>query len=165
SELFELTEELTEAAGLRAYEISNHAAPGQESRHNLLYWRYGEYAGVGPGAHGRICADSGRLATVTESHPETWLASVEANGHGLILRDPVSKSEAADEMLLMGLRLTEGLDLARLAKVGGVRPSSKVIDDLVAMGVLWFDETADRLGALGRGRFILNEIVLTLSRS
>lgn len=165
SDLFELTQELTESAGLSAYETSNHAAPGQESRHNLVYWRYGEYAGIGPGAHGRILAGGRRLATATEREPEAWLANVEENSHGFIARDPVSDTEAADEMLLMGLRLAEGLDLARLARVGGVRPAADVVEELAGMGVLWFDEATNRLGALGRGRFILNEIVLRLSSS
>lgn len=165
SDLFELTQELTEGAGLPAYETSNHAVAGQESRHNLVYWRYGEYAGIGPGAHGRILPDGERLATATERQPEKWLAHVEAERHGIVAREPVSGTEAADEMLLMGLRLREGLDLARLARVGGVKPAAEVVEDLVGMGVLWFDEAANRIGARGQGRFILNEVVLRLSSS
>lgn len=165
SDLFELTQELTGASGLRAYETSNHALPGQESRHNLVYWRYGEYAGVGPGAHGRILTEGVRSATATERHPETWLASVEAIQHGLIAREAISAAEAADEMLMMGLRLEEGLDLARLARIGGVRPAPDLIADLVDFGVLWFDADADRIRAVDHGRFILNEIVLQLSNS
>ncbi len=125
-ELYEITQEMTAAKGLAAYEISNHAKPGAESRHNLLYWRYGAYAGVGPGAHGRLLthAPSGRLpagesegatrvrvATVAERHPETWAAKVEKEGHGFTEWTPLTPSEQADEMLLMGLRLTEGVDL------------------------------------------------------
>lgn len=165
SDLFELTQELTEAAGLSAYETSNHAVPGQESRHNLVYWRYGEYAGIGPGAHGRILSDGARWGTATERHPETWLANVEANQHGLVAREPINATEAADEMLMMGLRLEEGLDLARLARIGGVRPSADLITDLVGMGVLWHDANGDRIRAVHHGRFILNEIVLQLSSS
>jgi len=165
SDLFDVTQELTAASGLRAYETSNHALPGQESRHNLVYWRYGEYAGIGPGAHGRILSDGVRWATATERHPETWLASVEANQHGLVAREPISAAEAADEMLMMGLRLEEGLDLARLEKIGGVRPALDLIAELVDLGVLWFDRAGERIRAVNHGRFILNEIVLQLSSS
>ena len=165
SDLFELTQELTEAAGLPAYETSNHAVLGEESRHNLVYWRYGEYAGIGPGAHGRILAGGNRWATATEREPEAWAARVESSRHGIVEREAISPAEAADEMLLMGLRVAEGLDLARLQRLGGVRPAADVIDGLVGMGVLWFDPNRDRIGALGRGRFILNELVLRLSQS
>src|SRR5262245_14867722 len=102
---YQLTQELTEAAGLPAYEISNHAAPGDECRHNLLYWRYGEYAGLGPGAHGRIVADGVRRATAAERLPERWAAQVEAQGHGLVEKAALGRAEEADEALLMGLRL------------------------------------------------------------
>lgn len=165
SDLFELTQELTEAAGLAAYETSNHANPGEESRHNLVYWRYGEYAGIGPGAHGRVLSNGERLATATERHPETWLAQVEASNHGVITQESISDAEAADEMLMMGLRLTEGLDLARLARICGVRPNPETLRQLIGLGVIERDENAGRVRAVGRGRFILNEIVLHLSRS
>lgn len=165
SDLFELTQELTEAAGLNAYETSNHAKPGEESRHNLVYWRYGEYAGIGPGAHGRILSNGERLATATERHPETWLAQVEASNHGVIAQEAISDAEAADEMLMMGLRLTEGLDLSRLARIGGVKPSPETLRQLVELGVIERDENAGRLRAVNRGRFILNELVLHLSRT
>jgi putative oxygen-independent coproporphyrinogen III oxidase len=115
--LYEITQEMTERAGLPAYEISNHAAPGEESRHNLLYWRYGEYVGVGAGAHGRLVLDGRRHAVVTERQPERWLELVETTGHGTVEVTPLSDAEQADEALLMGLRLAEGLDLDRLAAV------------------------------------------------
>ncbi|PPD27706.1 MAG: coproporphyrinogen III oxidase [Hyphomicrobium sp.] len=134
--LYDLTQEMTTAAGLPAYEISNHARPGQGSRHNLLYWRYGEYAGVGPGAHGRLVIDGRRHATVTEKNPERWSSLVEAEGYGFTEVTPLDRHEQADEMLLMGLRLVEGLDLDRLATVGGVRPSEATIDTLVALGMI-----------------------------
>lgn len=134
--LYEITQDLTSARGLLPYEISNHARPGEESRHNLLYWRYGEYAGVGPGAHGRIVLDGQRTATVAERHPETWADLVESHGHGLIEETPIAASEQADEMLLMGLRLREGIDLDRLAKLGGVRPSEGAIAHLKALGMI-----------------------------
>jgi putative oxygen-independent coproporphyrinogen III oxidase len=162
--LYETTQEMMEAAGLPAYEISNHAAPGEESRHNLVYWRYGEYAGIGPGAHGRLSVDGERHALVTERQPERWLDHVERNGHGLVESDPLSSSEQADEMLLMGLRLTEGIDLARLAAIGGTRPDVRTIRELANLGLL--EELGqDRLRATAHGRFVLNTLVLKLSSS
>ncbi len=134
--LYEITQELTEARGLAAYEISNHAKPGEESRHNLLYWRYGEYAGVGPGAHGRLLTGAGRIATVTEKNPEAWVSRVEEHGHGFTEQTNLSRAEQADEMLLMGLRLREGVDLDRLAALGGLAPSKQTIDGLVGLGLL-----------------------------
>lgn len=112
AELFELTREMTAAAGLPAYEISNHARPGCESRHNLTYWRYGDYAGIGPGAHGR----RGGLATVRHKKPENWLGAVARNGHGLQAEDRLQPAERAREALVMGLRLGEGVDLGLVAK-------------------------------------------------
>lgn len=141
--LFEITQEMTSARGLDQYEISNHAAAGAESRHNLLYWRYGEYAGVGPGAHGRLLKQPGhvagrmqRLATVAERHPETWVDCVGSRGNGYTEITPLTRPEEADEMLLMGLRLSEGVDLAGLADVGGVRPAAKTIAELCGLGLL-----------------------------
>lgn len=162
--LYEATQEMMEAAGLPAYEISNHAAPREESRHNLVYWRYGEYAGIGPGAHGRLSVDGRRHALAAERQPERWLGQVERNGHGLVDSAPLSKSEQADEMLLMGLRLTEGIDLARLASIGGMRPGMRTIRELADLGLL--EELGDDcLRATARGRFVLNTLVLKLSSS
>lgn len=110
--LFELTQELTYAAGMPAYEISNHARPGEECRHNLIYWRYNDYAGVGPGAHGRLSIDGRRLATVCEKLPERWREKVAREGHGLADMLDVAPQDAAREHLLMSLRLSEGLGLA-----------------------------------------------------
>jgi putative oxygen-independent coproporphyrinogen III oxidase len=134
--LYEITQEVTSYHGLPPYEISNHARPGEESRHNLLYWRYGEYAGVGPGAHGRIVSGGKRLATVAEKNPEAWAALVEANGHGFTEMTDISPEEQADEMLLMGLRLREGIDLNRLAALGGVRPSTAALAHLQKLGMI-----------------------------
>jgi oxygen-independent coproporphyrinogen-3 oxidase len=161
-DLFALTQDLTAASGLPAYEISNHARPGQESRHNVLYWRYGEYAGIGPGAHGRLIAGGTRYATSTEKSPEGWLTRVEHDGHGLTEDAALSSSEQADEALLMGLRLTEGLPLSRIAALAGLAPSDKVIGHLEAEGLIERTGT-DRLRATPRGRFILNALVLELS--
>src|SRR5579884_3006726 len=118
-ELYDLTQVLCDAAGMPAYEISNHARPGGECRHNLAYWRGHDYAGVGPGAHGRLTVDGRRRATETERRPETWLMRVEAFGHGIIVDDALTPGEAADEYLLMGLRLAEGIDPARYAALAG----------------------------------------------
>lgn len=168
-ELYEITQDMTAAAGLPAYEISNHARPGQESQHNLLYWRYGAYAGVGPGAHGRLVQEGVRTSTATERNPEAWAALVETQGHGFTEQDVLSRTEAADEMLLMGLRLHEGLDLIRLANLGGLQPSAAALEDLTQLGLLEFvpeaRNSARRVRATGQGRFILNELVLRLSAS
>ncbi|WP_157215725.1 radical SAM family heme chaperone HemW [Flavisphingomonas formosensis] len=114
ADLFELTRERAAAAGLPAYEISNHARPGEESRHNLTYWRYGDYAGIGPGAHGR----RGSRATLRHRKPENWLGAVQGSGHGIAGEDPLDAVTQAREAILMGLRLNEGLDLARVRAAG-----------------------------------------------
>jgi oxygen-independent coproporphyrinogen-3 oxidase len=111
--LYEATQEITQGFGMPAYEVSNHARPGAESRHNLTYWRYGDYAGIGPGAHGRLTRGGNKIATATERRPETWLEQVEAQGHGMVDQEILGLGEQADELLLMGLRLREGVDLAR----------------------------------------------------
>ena len=162
--LYEVTQELTDAAGLPAYEISNHARVGAESQHNLTYWRYGDYAGVGPGAHGRLVIDGVRHALASERQPEGWAASVEQQGHGIIEDMTLTSAEEADEMLLMGLRLAEGIDLRRLETLGGVRPSRAAIARLEKIALLQ-QPTPDRLIATRAGRFVLNELVLQLSAS
>lgn len=195
--LFDMTVDMTAQAGLLGYEVSNYARPGQESRHNLLYWRYGEYAGVGPGAHGRIIVDGVRRATSTERHPETWVRAVEDAGHGLIADEKLNWDEQADEQLLMGLRLQEGLDLARLRSMTGLAIASEILDELCAEGLIepcsagpvlpdeGFDEiraclgpglgpaaastkpsrAAKRIRVTPKGRLVLNDVVLRLSRS
>jgi len=162
-DLYQLTQEMTAAAGLPGYEISNHARPGEESRHNLLYWRYGEFAGIGPGAHGRLIFDDTRFGTSTERIPERWLARTKAQGHGLDEMEKLERREQADELLLMGLRIGDGVDLKRLARIGGVRPSQAKITELVELGVLQQNPKTQRLSATAQGRFTLNEIVLQLS--
>ncbi|HEX2216671.1 MAG TPA: radical SAM family heme chaperone HemW [Xanthobacteraceae bacterium] len=117
--LYDITQDVCAARGLPAYEISNHARAGAECRHNLLYWRAGEYAGIGPGAHGRLDIDGVRRATATEKRPEAWLMRVENNGHGLIVDEPLTRTERADEFLLMGLRLAEGIDPVRFSALSG----------------------------------------------
>lgn len=162
--LYDATQEMTAAAGLPAYEISNHAAPGEESRHNLLYWRYGEYAGIGPGAHGRLVLGGTRQATSTERNPEGWAALVEQQGHGVIDAAPLSRAEEADEMLLMGLRLSEGIDLARLERLCGA-PLGATVSELTQHDLIETVPGTRRIRATGAGRFILNEIVLRLALS
>jgi oxygen-independent coproporphyrinogen-3 oxidase len=118
ADMFAVTREMTAAAGLPAYEISNHARPGEESRHNLTYWRYQDYAGIGPGAHGR----RGGLATVRHRKPENWLAEIARSAHGIAEECPLALPEQASEAMLMGLRLREGVDLAVMAARYGLDP-------------------------------------------
>jgi putative oxygen-independent coproporphyrinogen III oxidase len=162
--LYEVTQEMTEHAGLPAYEISNHAVPGEESRHNLTYWRYGEYAGIGPGAHGRVVVDGVRRATSTERGPERWASLVEAGAHGIVEDVVLDRAEEADEALLMGLRLTEGVDLGRLAVLTGLHLGNRAVDGLTELGLVE-RLGARRLRATASGRMVLNEIVLRLAQS
>lgn len=140
AELYEATHRVLDAAGLPAYEISNHAAPGAECRHNLVYWRYGEYVGVGAGAHGRLAgavgSAGGRWATATERNPEKWLRLVEAHGHGLVTDDELTLEEQGDEYLLMGLRLKEGIDLDRWEEISGRVLDPKRLADLEENGMV-----------------------------
>ena len=161
--LYELTNDVTAANGLPAYEISNHAVPGEESQHNLLYWRYGEYAGIGPGAHGRLIIGRERWATMNERVPERWLSQVEETGEGWIEAEPLSPREQADEMLLMGLRIDEGLDLNRFERIGGKQVDPVLISQLVDQGLLKTSANGRRIKATMAGRMVLNEVVLRLS--
>jgi oxygen-independent coproporphyrinogen-3 oxidase len=158
--LYETTQELTEAAGLAAYEISNHARPGQESRHNLIYWRYGDYAGVGPGAHGRLDLNGQRTATAATRLPERWRDQVAKTGHGFAERTPVSNDEAAREHLLMNLRLAEGFDLAAYEKRWNAGLDAAKIAALVEQGFL--TQTDGRLTATPNGRLLLNRVIEAL---
>ncbi len=135
-DLYDVTQEICAKAGLPAYEISNHARPGAECRHNLVYWRGDEYAGIGPGAHGRLEIDGRRYATATEKRPESWLMRVEASGHGLTVDEPLTREERADEFLLMGLRLAEGIDPNRFAAIAGRSLDPKRVADLRAEGAV-----------------------------
>ena len=135
-ELYDVTQDVCGRAGLPAYEVSNHARPGAECRHNLVYWRAHEYAGIGPGAHGRLDVDGQRRATATERRPESWLMRVESLGHGLITDDTLTREERADEFLLMGLRLAEGIDPARYRAIAGRPLDPKRITDLAAQGLV-----------------------------
>jgi putative oxygen-independent coproporphyrinogen III oxidase len=159
--LFELTQELLDAAGLPAYEISNHARPGGESRHNLTYWRYGDYVGVGPGAHGRLTIGGDKIATRQHRAPEAWLAAVEAVGHATRQRDTVAAEDRLAELMMMGLRTIGGVPRSRVVAECG-RPLEAVIDParlgrLIDGGFLLLDETRLRATAAGRQR--LNAVI------
>ena len=152
--LYELTDAVTSAAGLPAYEISNHAAVGAESRHNLTYWRYGDYAGVGPGAHGR------RLGARTVRHrkPENFLSALDRNGQAIVEEAPLAPSEAADEALVMGLRLSDGIDAAALQKRFGVPVVDwGCVDRLVESGHL--DRSDGKIAVTPAGRLVLDRIL------
>jgi oxygen-independent coproporphyrinogen-3 oxidase len=161
-DLWDVTQETTRAAGLPAYEISNHARPGAESRHNLVYWRYGEYAGVGPGAHGRLVTKSGRRAMSTEKHPEMWLTCVEGEGHGLVEDEQLSIEEQGDEFLLMGLRLTEGIDPGRFQALTGKPLAASRVADLVADGLVEYTRDG-RLRVSAEGFPVLDAVVADLA--
>ena len=161
ADLYDLTQELTEKAGLSAYEVSNHAGPGQESRHNLLYWRYGEYAGVGPGAHSRIASGNDRLALIAEKHPETWRDLVGAKGHGIVSETVVPPPDQASEYLLMGLRVSDGIDLDRYALLAGREIDSSKIAGMKSMGLI--RRQGQRLMATADGRKLLNAVIAELA--
>jgi len=160
--LYEATQEVCARAGLPAYEVSNHARPGAECRHNLVYWRGQEYAGVGPGAHGRLDIGGDRHATATEKRPEAWLARVEAQGHGLVTDQALTAQERADEFLLMGLRLAEGIDPERYAALAhrGLDPAR--IEALAAHGLLACDQDG-RLRVTAAGFPVLDAVVADLA--
>jgi len=163
ADLFDATQAITRAAGLPRYEVSNHAAPGEESRHNLTYWRYGDYAGIGPGAHGR------RLAQATERHrkPENFMSAVDRNGHGLKVETDLPPHERATEAMLMGLRLTEGIDLARVEDRSGLAREAFVDADaaarLAGQGLLVQHD--DRLAVTDAGILLLDSILSEVVRT
>jgi putative oxygen-independent coproporphyrinogen III oxidase len=159
--LYTLTNEVCAEAGFAAYEVSNYARPGQEAQHNLLYWRYGEYVGIGPGAHGRIVTACLRQAFAAESDPERWASLVEHTGNGLATREALTRLEEAQEMLLMGMRLTEGVPLYSLAERTGYTIESNAIQRLVDYGFLK-PENADALATTSDGRLVLNAVIEAL---
>ncbi len=161
-ELFDATQDIAGARGLPAYEVSNHARPGAESRHNLVYWRYGEYAGVGPGAHGRLVTPAGRRAQATERHPEMWLTQVETEGHGLIENEVLTAEQQGDEFLLMGLRLRVGVDPERFRRLSGRALDQRQVDSLAADGFVETD-AAGRVRVTPRGAPLLDSVVADLA--
>ena len=162
ADFYELTQELTAEAGLPAYEISNHARPGQESQHNLLYWRYGEYAGIGPGAHGRLMINNQRHATAAEKMPFDWQKKVVAKGHGMVVDDVLTWEEQGDEFLVMGLRLKEGISPSRFTAISGRQISPRQIDALKGYG---FVETLPNgnIRVTDRGWPVLDAVVADLA--
>jgi coproporphyrinogen III oxidase-like Fe-S oxidoreductase len=159
--LYETTLDRLAAAGLPAYEISNHARPGAECRHNLVYWRYGDYVGVGPGAHGRLTLDGARVATRQHRAPETWIEAVESRGHGGEEPIALSPSEQRDELLMMGLRLAEGIPRARFRERLGLDFEAALdpgrMAALIEAGFLQLD--SERLVATSAGRQRLNAVL------
>ena len=161
-DLYDLTQAVCSAHGLPAYEISNHARPGAECRHNLIYWRGQDYAGIGPGAHGRLTIGGRRFATETEKRPESWLMRVEALGHGLLVNEPLSTDETADEYLLMGLRLAEGIEPARYSALAGRELNPHRISILQEEGAV--ETTAEgRLRVTQAGFPVLDAVVADLA--
>ena len=161
TDLFEITQELTERHGLPAYEVSNHASEGQESRHNLLYWRYGEYAGVGPGAHARIADGENRRAIVMEKYPETWRSKVNDRGNGIAEDALVEPRDQASEYLIMGLRIVEGIDLERYERLNGRAMDASKIAGLKSLGLI--KREGSRLMATRQGRRLLNSLITELA--
>lgn len=160
AEMYERTQEICDFHGFSSYEVSNHAAKGAESRHNLVYWRYGDYAGVGPGAHGRLTVEGQRLATESCPLPEDWLLKVENQGTAINTSEVISGIDQASEYLMMSLRLSEGSDLGRFARLAGAPVSEGKIKDLVAQGLLARDD--DRIRTVGSGRMVLNAVLREL---
>jgi oxygen-independent coproporphyrinogen-3 oxidase len=156
-----LTQELCDSAGLPSYEVSNHARPGAESRHNLLYWRGHDYAGVGPGAHSRITQDGGKHAIAIRKSPEAWLEAVATSGHGIEQDERLSPQNSADEYLLMGLRLAEGIDVTRLKAIDGRKLDDTRLQQLEAQGLV--KRTHGRLQATDTGRLVLDRLIVELA--
>ncbi|WP_171132670.1 MULTISPECIES: radical SAM family heme chaperone HemW [unclassified Ruegeria] len=153
------TQEICETHGLPAYEVSNHARPGAESQHNLIYWRYGDYVGIGPGAHGRITLNGQKYATETHLAPQRWLGAA-ANGNGETVRTEVTRQEQAQEYLMMGLRIVEGLDIERYCALSGCSLPQDKLDHLTQIGMIQCQD--GRLMATPDGRAVLNAVIRDL---
>ena len=158
-DMYEITQEICDDFGMAAYEVSNHAKPGTESRHNLIYWRYGDYIGIGPGAHGRVTENGARFATEAFSNPDRWL---EASGKGQSLKSKtrLSGSTQANEYLMMALRLSEGLDVGRFEALSGAKLPKPSLDHLIEIGMI--DVSSDRIRATRQGRIVLNAVIQEL---
>lgn len=160
ADMFELTQEITRTAGLPAYEVSNHARPGDESRHNLIYWRMGDYAGVGPGAHGRLTVDSARFATEAERMPAPWLDRTLARPGLAETTDRLSPEDRAAEYLMFALRLREGASLSRFEGLAGAPLSSSALAEMTSLGFIHHD--CDRIHTTEAGMLMLNGILRAL---
>ena len=161
AEMFELTQELCDKAGLPGYEVSNHAKSGSESRHNLIYWRGGDYIGIGPGAHGRVTLQGTRWATEAPKSPALWLGMVQAGQLPELPRSALTAEEHSLEYLLMSLRLSEGLDMARYQNISGAALSAQKIHELSEIGMV--EITGDRLRTTPNGRMVLNAVLRDLA--
>ena len=160
ADMYDITQEVTLQNDMPAYEISNHAIEGAESRHNLIYWRYGDYIGVGPGAHGRISENGNKIATTTIENPENWLRGVELNGTSTIDDEVINHIDQASEYLMMSLRLIEGVDMERYKKISGVALDNKLIDKNIENGLI--KVINNNLIATQPGRIILNTLIKDL---
>ena len=160
ADMFELTQEITRQAGLPAYEVSNHARPGDESRHNLIYWRMGDYAGIGPGAHGRLTLDSARFATEAERQPTPWVTRTLSNPGSAETTERLTSEDRASEYLMFALRLYEGASLARFAALAGQPLSETALGEMQSLGLLARD--GDSIRTTGKGMMMLNGILRAL---
>lgn len=160
ADMYLLTQEICAAHDMPAYEVSNHARPGAQSRHNLIYWRYGDYAGIGPGAHGRLTLNGTRTATSTPLMPQTWLDQVRSLGNGETAREVIPTEEQAIEYLMMSLRLREGTDIQRYQQLAGESLPAARIADLVDQGFLTRSDT--HIAATDQGRPVLNALIRAL---
>ena len=159
ADMYLVTQDVCEAHGLPAYEVSNHARPGAESQHNLTYWRYGDYVGIGPGAHGRITVNGEKLATETYLSPNAWLAAVQ-QGSGEKLRSALSRQDQANEYLMMCLRTVEGLHIDRFCELANYPLPQNKLSDLIELGMI--EQVGRRLVATKNGRAVLNAVIREL---
>ncbi|MEM9911320.1 MAG: radical SAM family heme chaperone HemW [Pseudomonadota bacterium] len=159
AEMYDLTQDICDSAGYSAYEVSNHAKPGAASRHNLIYWRYGDFIGIGPGAHGRVTIDGRRYATETVKNPERWLKSVDQS-NSEISRHVIAQTEQAQEYMLMTMRLSEGLSLSRFTKLAGYPLAMEAVGSMVDLGMVTLEN--DRIKATQKGRVVLNAVIANL---
>ncbi len=159
ADMYDLTQDICSAAGMPAYEVSNHAAPGSESRHNLIYWTYGDYAGVGPGAHGRLTLSGQKYANSAWLQPGAWLKAVEG-GSGDEVMTKLSGKDQASEYLMMGLRITEGVYIARVHNMYEFNALETTVNRLHELGIMW--KSDDRIGVTQQGRLVLNSVIAEL---
>jgi len=162
ADMYQLTQELCDKKGLGAYEVSNHAKIGAESRHNLIYWRYGDYIGIGPGAHGRITLNGARNATEAFANPQRWLDSVQQKQPEKVF-EPIPAEEQAIEFLLLGLRINEGISKQRYERLAGEPLQRQALDDLLDLGMI--REAGDRVRTTRAGRLVLNSVLTSLLTS
>ncbi len=159
ADMYEATQRICADAGLNPYEVSNYAKFGNESRHNQIYWRYGDYAGIGPGAHARLTLEGTRYAIENWRNPNKWLTHAES-GNGENVKDAINQSDQATELLLMGLRMSEGIDLARFTALSGTTVSGPRVDVLRELGMISLEN--QRLTVLPKGRMVLNSVLSEL---